>query len=172
MIFIRYIFLIFTLISCTSVGFLLSKRYSDRTKELKSLSNLINILQNKIKFTHKPLGEIFEEISNVQENIEISKIFSKTGQRLEKQKIEDAWNETITEQRIFLNFKDEDIELMKSLGNVLGKTDIDGQMSEINQFKVLLESSIKNSEEEKAKNSKMYKSLGAIIGLAIVIILF
>ena len=55
---------------------------------------------------------------------------------------------------------------------MLGKTDIEGQMSEIGQFMVLLEDQIKNAEEERKKNSKMYKSLGTIIGLAIVIILF
>ena len=72
----------------------------------------------------------------------------------------------------FLNLKNEDITLMKNLGNVLGKTDIEGQMSEINQFLLLLKEQIKNAEEEKNKNAKMYKSLGTIIGLAIVIILF
>ena len=45
-------------------------------------------------------------------------------------------------------------------------------MSEIEHFKILLNSNIKNAEEEKEKNAKMYKSLGTIIGLAIVIILY
>ena len=61
---------------------------------------------------------------------------------------------------------------MRTLGNVLGKTDIEGQMSEISQFSNLLKTQIKNAENEKNKNSKMYKSLGTIIGLAIVIILY
>ena len=71
-----------------------------------------------------------------------------------------------------MNLKNEDIELIKSLGTLLGKTDIEGQMSEIEQFKTMLETQIKIAEEEKNKNSKMYKSLGTIIGLAIVIVLF
>lgn len=45
-------------------------------------------------------------------------------------------------------------------------------MSEINQFQTILKVQIENAEEEKNKNAKMYKSLGTIIGLAIVIILF
>ena len=55
---------------------------------------------------------------------------------------------------------------------MLGKTDIDGQVSEINQFLSLLEGQIVIAEEEKNKNSKMYKSLGTIVGLGIVIVLF
>lgn len=53
-----------------------------------------------------------------------------------------------------------------------GKTDIDGQMSEINLFKELLKTQIQKAEEEKRKNTKMYKSLGTIAGLTIIIILF
>ena len=45
-------------------------------------------------------------------------------------------------------------------------------MSGINQFENILNMQIKKAEEECSKNSKMYKSLGTIIGLAIVIILF
>ena len=170
--FFRYIFLILILTGSTSVGFLLSKKYSDRARELLSLSNLINILQNKIKFTHKPLGEILEEIGNIKEISGITAIFSKTKKKLTNKKFEIAWSEAISEQTFFLNLKTEDIHLIKSLGNVLGKTDIEGQMSEINQFQLLLKTQIKNAEEESSKNAKMYKSLGTIIGLAIVIILF
>lgn len=170
--FLRYLFLISILTCSTSAGFLFSRGYADRVRELNFLSNLINILQNKIKFTHKPLPEILDEISKIKGNTKISEIFLKSGQKLKNKKIENAWNEAISEEKIFLNLKNEDINLIKTLGNVLGKTDVEGQMSEINQFNTLLKVQIKNAEEERNKNSKMYKSLGTIIGLAIVIILF
>ena len=60
MFFFRYIFLITILVLSTSIGFLLSKSYNDRLKELKNISNLINILKNKIIFTKKPFSELFE----------------------------------------------------------------------------------------------------------------
>lgn len=170
--FLRYIFLISILAGSTSIGFLLSKRYSDRLKELNDISSLVNILKNKIKFTHKPLGEILEEISTIKKDTKILEIFSKTGEKLEDRKIEEAWNEAISEEKFYLNLRNEDIQLIRTLGNVLGKTDVEGQMSEINQFDNLLKIQIKNAEDEKNKNSKMYKSLGTIIGLAIVIILY
>lgn len=53
-----------------------------------------------------------------------------------------------------------------------GKTDIEGQMSEINLFKEMLKTKIAKAEEEKKKNTKMYRSLGTITGLVIIIILF
>ena len=55
---------------------------------------------------------------------------------------------------------------------MLGKTDVEGQISEINQFAILLNGQIEKAMEEEGKNSKMYKSLGTIVGLGIVILLF
>ena len=62
--------------------------------------------------------------------------------------------------------------ILNTLGSTLGKSDIDGQMNEINEFKERLNNQIKQAEEEKKKNSKMYKTLGTIGGLVIVILLF
>ncbi len=45
-------------------------------------------------------------------------------------------------------------------------------MSEISLFKEILKNQIQKAEEEKKKNAKMYRSLGTILGLAIIIILF
>lgn len=170
--FFRYIFLITILAGCTSIGMILSRSYAERLKELKNLLKLVNIFQNKLKFTHKPLAEIFEETSLAERKNKFSNIFLKTSKKLNDKKIEEAWKESISEESFFLNLKLEDLELIKTFGNMLGKTDIDGQMSEISQFISLINGQIIAAEEEKNKNSKMYKSLGTIVGLGIVILLF
>ena len=172
MFFFRYIFLITILVLSTSIGFLLSKSYNDRLKELKNISNLINILKNKIIFTKKPLAELFEEVSKLEDQNEISKIFIKTAENLKKENFEKAWKEAISEESFFLNLKKEDFRLLETFGNMIGKTDIDGQINEIDQFLTLMDGQIVLAEAEKNKNSKMYKSLGTIIGLGIVVILF
>lgn len=172
MFFVRYLFLILILVGSTSIGFLLSRRYLDRVDELITFSNLINILQNKMRFTKVPLSEAFEEMSNIKSNKDISEICYNFSKNIKNKKCEEAWNEAIEEKKSLLSLKNEDINLIKKLGNTLGKTDIDGQMSEINEFNTILRIQIKKAEEERKKNEKMYKSLGIIVGLAIVILLF
>ena len=71
-----------------------------------------------------------------------------------------------------MNLKNEDLNLIRTFGNMLGKTDVEGQISEINQFAILLNGQIEKAKDEEGKNSKMYKSLGTIVGLGIVILLF
>ena len=64
----------------------------------------------------------------------------------------------------------EDKNIIKSLRKMLGKTDLEGQVSEIKLVQNFLNTQIENAEKEKQKNEKLYKTLGGVIGLAIVII--
>ena len=169
---IRYIVLIAIMSCSTSIGFLLSKRYADRLNELRDLYVLINILQNRIKFTQLPLIETFEQIGNISVKTGVKNIFLKCSTELKNNKLEDSWKDVIKQEKVFLNLKNEDIETIITLGNILGKSDVEGQMNEINEFKERLSIQIKQAEEEKRKNAKMFKSLGTVIGLVIVIILF
>lgn len=169
---IRYMFLISILACSTSIGFLLSKRYVDRLNELTDLYVLINILQNKIKFTQLPLKETFEQIGNVSLKTNVKNIFLQCSSTLKNTDLDNSWKDALKKETSFLNLKKDDIETINTLGSILGKSDVEGQMNEINEFKERLNIQIKQAEEEKRKNSKMFKSLGTIVGLVIVIILF
>ena len=150
------------------IGVLISKKYSNRVKELKEMKNALNMFETKIKFTYASLPEIFEEISNKIEN-SVGEIFKKSVEKMNKLPAGKAWEEAIDEVNI--NLKKEDKIIIKGLGRLLGKTDIEGQISEIKLVNNFLDTQIRLAEEEKLKNEKMYKTLGGIVGLAIVIIL-
>lgn len=77
--------------------------------------------------------------------------------------VNEAWRSAVTENSFFLNLKKEDVELIKSFGNMLGKTDIEGQVSEINQFLTLLDGQIATCEEEKNKIPNYIKVWGLLL---------
>lgn len=54
---------------------------------------------------------------------------------------------------------------------MLGQTDITGQLNKIKLTKEFLDRQIAESIDEERKNTKLYKSLGAVCGLMLVIIL-
>ena len=56
------------------------------------------------------------------------------------------------------------------MSKLLGQTDLEGQVSQINLTLKLLEEQIVQANQEKIKNTKLYRTLGATIGLAIMII--
>jgi len=81
----------------------------------------------------------------------------------------DAWEKAVESNSENLN--KEDINSLKPLGKLLGKTDIDGQLNQIKLVCEFLEVQINEAVEEKNKNEKMYQKLGVIVGLVMVIVL-
>ena len=165
---IKWIILFLIFSSSLTIGILVSKKYLNRVKELKEMKNALNMFETKIKYTYASLPEIFEEISNIIQN-NIGGIFEISAKKMKSTSAGTAWEEAIDESNIYL--KKEDKTILKGLGRLLGKTEIEGQISEIKLVKTFLDTQINLAEDEKSKNEKMYKTLGGIIGLALVIIL-
>ena len=81
-----------------------------------------------------------------------------------------AWESTIDEYNL-LNISKEDKKILNGLGKLLGKTNKDGQISEIELTEQFLDMQIEKAEKERIKNEKLYKTLGGIVGCTLVIIL-
>lgn len=149
-------------------GISISKRFTDRVKELNDILRALNIFEEKIKFTYEPIPEVFKEISKTcMKNI--GNIFSIAAENMKVMTAGEAWEKSLNESNTSLTI--EDIEVLKGMAKMLGKTDLDGQVSEIQLTKKFLEVKIKDAEFQKNKNQKLYKTLGTTIGLTIVIIL-
>lgn len=168
MIIIKAIILISIFLCSLYTGIMLSKRYSNREKELIEIQNSLNMLEAKIKFTYEPLQDIFFDISKTFKN-NIGGIFENTQKNINILGVGQAWNKAIEESNTDLT--EEDKNILKGLGRLIGKTDIEGQISEINLLKSLIIAQTDKAKIERAKNEKMYKTLGGIIGMAIVIII-
>lgn len=170
MILIKYILMFFILGTFIIIGNLYSRKYDNRLKELEEIDLILNIFKAKVKFTCLGIKEIFEEIYRNNKD-EVGKIFKLASINLDEDDSQIAWERALKESKEILNFNKEDIEVINTLGKMLGNTDIEGQVSQIELTKQLLKKQIEDAKTEKSKNSKLYKTLGASIGLAIVIIL-
>lgn len=67
--------------------------------------------------------------------------------------------------------KKSDIELIADIGKKLGTSDLDGQVSAVMLRRSELEAAISSAEEEYAKKAKLYRSLGALTGAFVAIML-
>ena len=165
---IKYFILFLILILATMIGRFLSKKYVYRLEELEDIKNALNILKSKIKFTYEPIPEIFEEISKTSSR-NISELFKTAKIKMNDLTANEAWEEAVGESQN--NLKKEDKDVLKTLSKLLGQTDVEGQISQIEITENFLESKIQEAMEEKKKNEKLYTRLGTIMGLTIVIIL-
>lgn len=152
----------------TAIGLVIAKMYENRIKELREFQNILNIMKTKIKFTYEPLADIFRQIAQ-DNNTSIEKLFRQMSHQITFKKTNEVWTKCI--QEADLSLKQEDKDIIKKLGKLLGQTDVEGQISEIEVTQSFLDTQIIKAEEAKKKNQKMYKTLGVVMGLVFVIIL-
>lgn len=168
MFFFKIILLISIVIASTFLGILFSKKYSNREKELKEMKSALNIFATKIKFTYEPIPNVFLEISN-KIGGNVGQIFARASSRMKEESAGEAWINAFSD--IKNNLLEEDITILKNLGRLLGQTDVEGQVSEIEVVIQFLDTQLENARQEKLKNEKMYRTLGVVSGLTIAIIL-
>ena len=165
---LKIIIYTFIFLSCSLIGILISKKYINRVNELKEFKNALNIFKTKIRYTYEPIPEIFAEISeNVNSNI--SNVFKQASAKMDILAAGDAWNLALKLDD--LNINEEDRVALNNLSKLLGKTDLQGQLNQIEMTSDFLDKQILKAEKEKDKNERMYRTLGMILGLTIVIIL-
>ena len=160
MFFIKMFILILIFLASLQAGKIISKKFFSRVSELKDMKNALNMFLTKIRFTYESVPESFREIGDSIDG-NVGKIFRVSAG--------EAWEESI--DKVETNLKDEDKSILKNLGRLLGKTDLEGQVSEIKLVQEFLNTQIDVAEKERQKNEKLYRTLGGVVGLAIVIIL-
>lgn len=160
------LFAVFGTIS--TIGVKISNRYTERANNLKQIKKALNIFETKIMYTYEPIPDVFLEISKKIKG-DVGKLFLDASRNMSLDFAGDAWEKSLNNSNIML--LEDDKEALRSLGKLLGSTDIDGQLSQIRLVNGFLNEQIKEAIEQKNKNETMYKKLGIIVGLAVVIVL-
>jgi stage III sporulation protein AB len=167
MFYIKIIDLILIIAICTYIGMIKASTFNRRVTDLRNFKSALGMFKTKIEFTYEPLNVIFNEISKViySEKENVFKNFNKELEEINDSSL--AWQNSVNKS----NFKACDKEIIIMLGKMLGKTDKDGQLSEINLISEFIDKQIEEAIMEKQKNEKLYKTLGIAFGITIVLIL-
>lgn len=159
--------------STTLIGFCYGGKYTDRLNNLIYLEQCFKILETEIVYGANPLPEA---LSNVYKkgNKKVSFIFQEIKNHLQRSKKGNLYQsfssiEWILKNR--LNLKEEDIEIILSLGRVLGSSDRLDQEKNFNFIFKQMELLQKDAKIDRDRNERLYKNLGILSGIAILIIL-
>ncbi|NMB34154.1 MAG: stage III sporulation protein AB [Clostridium sp.] len=165
---------IIVLLSSSLLGYIYSKRSSDRPKDLRAIQGLLQMLENEMSFLSNVLTEAFTKI--YQYNDEDVTIFFEDTVKIINSDIGvnacEAWEKAVKGNLGRTSLNNEDEKILLSFGKMLGKSDIEGQIKNIRLTLNQLGMQERKAEELRKKNESMYKSLGILGGLAIIILLF
>ncbi len=173
LLFLKFILILVVFGMSTFIGYALANRFTSRVAELKDLLLAFEIFETKIKYTYDSLSTTFLYIADNLKS-KIYRIFYITAEEMNQNKNNsagDTFKNVIDNEKIFLNLKNEDIEILKELGVSLGQTDIEGQLKNIRLVSTSIQKQLDNAIKEKEKNFKLYRNMGVMCGLIIIIIL-
>lgn len=154
MVVIKYILIFSTITVFTVIGNLYSKKYLSRLNELERIDSILNIFKAKIKFTCLTIQEIFEQIY-LENKDNIGEIFKFASDYMNEQSSQAAWEKALENAKDKTNLNEEDIVTLKTLGKMLGNTDIAGQVSQIELTEQMLIGRIENAKIERQKKRKV-----------------
>lgn len=164
---------ILVLLSSSFLGYILSRDCARRPQELRDLQSLLQMFENQISFMAEILADAFESICKNSSSTAAVFFEAAAGYLKSERGIDagGAWERAVRENFRKTALSREDIGVLYSFGKMLGSSDLQGQIKNIRLARSQLELQEKKAEEYRAKNERMYRSLGILSGIAVVIIL-
>jgi len=132
------------------------------------------MLETEIVYGATPIPILLNKIGNKSKN-EIGKIFLTAADLLNQnqgQTFEEVWYNAVNKNIQNTSFNKDDIEVLLSIGRNLGVSNCEDQMKHIRLIQEELKRHYEISIIDQSKNVKLFKNLGFLLGLSIVIMLY
>lgn len=171
---IKIIGVIIVVSSSSYIGFLIADYYRDRPKQLKGLHTSLQMLETEILYLSTPLPNALKTISEKCDK-KINLLFKITADILDKQQgytAGECWETAVNKyyKNSAINNKDKNILL--SLAHYLGETDKENQLKKIKFTLSELKKQEEEAEEIRKKNEKIWRYIGVLTGISIVLLIF
>ena len=164
---LKNVLIIMLSLSVCLISFIISSRTKKRVKSLEKCILMLEEMETRIIYSCDNIYSIFEECSK---NIELSflNIFSASKSNDPLQII---WERCVESSKIYDCLKKEDVQILLSFGNLLGKTDCEGQIKNCIAHKRLLQSNLDRAVKDNEKRGNLITTLGVIGSLGIIVLL-
>ena len=161
------------LFGCGYSGILFSQRFKRRTKQLAELQRVMCELENSIEFLQIPIADALSSVSKNCET-ELKMTFIYISERLKSDPacdMELVWRRGFEKYRYSLDLKDEDIEIITDFSKNLGAGNREKEKNNIKATSMRLKLAEDEARAEMLQNTKMYRGLGFLFGIFIVVVL-
>ncbi|MGN0661167.1 MAG: stage III sporulation protein AB [Oscillospiraceae bacterium] len=151
--------------SGTFAGLAMSARLKNRCRELEAAIKMTDGIITMIRYRRMTVSEICNSLKASCEYKSLEFI-----EKLECEgEFSTAWQRALSASKS--NMKMEDIEILAGIGNALGRSDADGEISMLTLAREKLFARLSDAREEARSKGRLYRSLGAVSGAGIAIVL-
>lgn len=148
-------------------GLLNSKNLKQNQIKIEKIIELINRIITEIRYKKTTTYKIFKNLS-LEENFKNLEFLQHFKENNNLKPFPKVFEESINNWECSL--KKDDLNLLKTLANVLGSTDSEGQILTLNLMKKRFEDSLKSAKKIYMSKGKISRSLGILLGVATFII--
>lgn len=154
---------LFLLVLCgAGIGFLAAKTVRQEQTAAERCCQMLREWSVQMAFRCSTVQELLEQVKNES----AYGMFSFPSAILESlsknQTVQEAWKNALEHEKVFSqNLK----QLLLPLGDELGQSDLDGQLSTLAQYQLHLEQWAQQHKEKSSMRQRLYFSLGILGGL-------
>ena len=170
---IRILGMILTLSTSTALGLYLANMAAFRLKNLLEFKQALLMLKSEIGYVATPLPEAMANISE-RTALPVSQIFEHFSASLKQNKEGETayrlWLAAIDANKNESFLKAEDMEAIEGFGKTLGYLDKEMQKESIDFTLEYINGKVSDLQEVKGKNQRLYRSLGIIGGILLLVV--
>ena len=159
---------VFIILACSLFGFFKALALKLRCKNLLEFKTVVESLKFRIGFLKENLADA---LISASKNHTVFKLFHNFTENLKGLGVDEAWQKSLENNSIALCFTDEDLDVLKKFSKELGKTDCKNQVKHLEFISELISELYLKADFDLKNKYTMYKSMGAVIGSFIVLLL-
>lgn len=154
----------------TLTGFLMAERLNERSRLLRLILRLLNIIKTEIGYHSGLLAEVFQKAAQMINDPPIALSLDKIAQNIgfgSDYNIAELWEEFINEKGMAVLLK-EDRAILKELGAYLGSTEREDQVARIEAARAGLRLNLEAADSDRARRVRLYRYFGFAAGAVLV----
>lgn len=163
-----------TLAACSTMGFTWAGIYEKRTSQLVAIDSALQLLETEIIYGATPLEHAMLRVCQACDR-DVAGLFKETSIELGKKEgvtAGEAWNKALAGFKEYSALNDNDLQILKRFGASLGVSDREDQAKHLELTRSQLKLAAIQAGEVSRKNSTMFKYMGFLGGLFLVLVLY
>jgi len=160
------------LVACSGLGFQFAGGYEKRTREIQSLMQSVRLLRTEIEFKHNPLPQALEHVAMRSDN-GIANVFQEAARELQRGTVSVAEAFQFATQKYAgkLALQAGELNLLGEFGKTLGTSDMMSQVRQVDVILAGLDSCHQDALTAAGKNVRMWRYMGVLVGLTVVVLM-